>query len=88
MHVLQDDDPGYLRWLAAHPHDFVINTTRPSRGDYLTLHRASCSTITGSPARGSTWTEGDFLKACGTRAELEVWARGQAGEALSCGLCG
>jgi len=29
------------------------------------LHRASCGTVTGTPARGSRWTH-EYLKACGT----------------------
>ena len=40
------------------------------------LHRASCDTIRGKPARGERWTNGDFIKACSdTRADLAEWAR-------------
>jgi hypothetical protein len=41
------DDLCYLRCLAQHPADFVINTySRPS-ASYLKLHRATCPSISG-----------------------------------------
>jgi hypothetical protein len=69
-----DDDPGYLDWLARHPDGFVINTGRTPTAAYLMLHRARCGTITGRPARGTTFT-GDYAKVCGDREELEGFGR-------------
>jgi hypothetical protein len=66
MRHFVDDDAGYLAWLAGHPADFVINTGRSPSAAYLMLHRASCRTISGTPARGSTFT-GDYTKICGDR---------------------
>ena len=68
-----DDDPGYLDWVARHPDGFVINTGRTPTFSYLMLHRARCGTITGRPARGTTFT-GDYAKVCGGRGELEAFA--------------
>src|SRR5579863_3164965 len=82
-----DDDAGYLAWLADHGPEFVINTYRAPASAYLKLHRATCSTITGVPARGATFTGGDYSKLCGSRDDLEVFARNLGGDASPCGLC-
>ncbi len=50
------------------------------------LHRAGCGTITGKPARGTTFT-GEYAKVCGERNELEEFARHLGGHAQPCGLC-
>ena len=87
--VIKDDDRAYLGWLARHPTGFVVNAFRTPRPEYLILHRSSCGTITGVPARGNRWTTGDFLKVCSEdRADLERWAQNQVAGALHpCGLC-
>jgi hypothetical protein len=89
-----NDDLGYQRWLEAHPDLYVLNaerTPRPSylmpRPSYLMLHRATCRTISGTPARGTQWTA-DYIKVCGPRGDLEAFARHDVGgEARACGLC-
>lgn len=82
-----DDDCGYLDWLAANPQGFVINAARNTTAAYLVLHRASCYTIGGRPARGSQWTA-DYIKFCGGRAELEAFASAHlAGNAHPHGIC-
>jgi hypothetical protein len=81
------DDAGYLAWISRHPDGFVLNTyTRPSRA-YLKLHQATCSSISRLQPRARTFTEGDYSKLCGGRAELEVHARGLGGTAQPCPLC-
>jgi hypothetical protein len=84
-----DNDPRYLAWLRANPDGFVVNAYQEPTVSYLVLHRASCHTITGSPARGSTWTEGDFSKTCcADRSALVSWMRRQTGcDPPSCGIC-
>lgn len=83
----QDDDGGYEGWLAGHQDGFVLNTARNPAPNYVMLHRATCRTIAGTPARGVRWT-GEYIKFCGTRAELEEFARVQVGGAASpCRLC-
>lgn len=74
MQRFVDDDRGYLDWVDHHPDGFVVNTARTPSAAYLVLHRASCGTITGKPARGITFT-GEYAKVCGERNELEEFAR-------------
>ena len=64
----------------------MINTGRTPSAAYLMLHRTSCGTITGTPARGTTFT-GEYAKQCGEREELEEFARQLGGHAEPCGLC-
>lgn len=87
MQRFVDDDDGYVRWLAEHADEFVLNTERRPRPTYLVLHRAACPTI-NRPQRGvGHWTR-DYIKFCGIRAELEALARQQiGGEPRGCGIC-
>jgi hypothetical protein len=86
MQRFVDDDRDYLDWLDHHPDGFVINTGRTPSAAYLMLHRTSCGTITGTPARGTTFT-GEYAKVCGEWNELEEFARQLGGHAQPCGLC-
>jgi hypothetical protein len=86
MQRFVDDDRGYLDWLDHHPDGFVINTARTPNAAYLMLHHVGCGTITGQPARGTTFT-GEYAKVCGERNELEVFARDLGGHAQPCRLC-
>jgi len=77
--VFDHDEDGYRRWLATNPNDFVLNCGRPALASYIVLHRARCGTINGVPARGDTWTIA-YRKVCSpARAELDAWARQEAG---------
>jgi hypothetical protein len=86
--VFDHDEDGYRRWLLTNPNGFVVNCGRPARASYIVLHRVSCTTINGVPARGDTWTIA-YRKVCSpARAELDGWARQEAGSSPSpCGLC-
>jgi hypothetical protein len=86
MRHFVDDDASYLGWLAEHPAGYVINTGRNPSAAYLMLHRTNCGTISGIPARGSTFT-GQYSKVVGGCDELEAFARGLDGQARPCGLC-
>jgi hypothetical protein len=86
MRHFVDDDAAYLDWLAEHPDGFVINTGRRPSAAYLVLHRTSCSTISGTPARGSTFT-GEYTKVCGDQKELDEFARDLGSAPAPCGLC-
>jgi hypothetical protein len=86
MQQFVDDDHGYLDWLDHHPDGFVINTGRTPSAAYLMLHRASCGTISGKPASGTTFM-GEYAKVCGERNELEEFARHLGGHAQPCRLC-
>ena len=89
MRIFEDDDAGYLAWVERNQHGFVVNATRKPDPTYLYLHRASCGTIRGKPARGERWTTGELIKVCAeTHAELGQWACQIAGGELHpCGLC-
>ena len=86
MQHFVDDDAGYQQWLTNEPDGFVINTYRAPSSAYLVLHRSTCKTISGRPARGSTFM-GEYSKVCGTRGELERFADSLGGEAKPCRLC-
>lgn len=88
MQRFLDDEQGYRAWLRAHPDGFVVNSYRTPSRDYLILHKATCYTISGTPARGKVWTK-DYAKTCSTnRHNLETWARQQVGGSLKpCGHC-
>ena len=87
MQIFIDDDQGYRRWLHENPTGFVANADRPPNPSTLRLHRASCRTISGEPARGRAWTA-TSTKTCGTRHELEAWASAVVGGRLSpCPTC-
>jgi hypothetical protein len=82
-------DEAYLRWIDGHQHGFVVNALRNLQPSYLILHKASCGTISGKPARGDTWTSGDYIKICSEfRHEIELWARtSTTGTLKPCALC-
>jgi hypothetical protein len=70
MRHFVDDDAGYQQWLSNEPDGFVINTYRSPSSAYMVLHSATCRTISGQPARGTTFM-GEYSKVCGTREELQ-----------------
>jgi hypothetical protein len=83
-----DSDAGYLAWIADHSNGFVVNAERRPRASYLILHRATCGTITGKPARGLVWTRA-FIKACSVDlVPLGQWSSFHTGGTLQpCGRC-
>lgn len=87
-HEFQDDDDNYLDWLAGHLDGYVINILRSHNPTGAKVHRASCWTINGRPARGGTWT-GDYVKVCADHlADLDQWAFDDVGESIPpCGTC-
>ena len=86
--IFKDNDTGYREWLAGHQEadSYVLNAERNPKPAYLILHRTTCHTISGEPARGAQWTH-DFIKICGARAELESFARSAGGTAQHCRHC-
>lgn len=86
MERFEDDEDGYLAWLAAHPAGLVVNTHRPEDRHYLMLHRATCPSIS-SRARTNYTTTG-YMKVCSKAlAALEQWAASLDGRLVPCGLC-
>ena len=81
-----DDEDGYLTWLSTHSTGYVLNCERNPRAVYLVVHRATCGTISGQPARGRKWTAA-YQKVCSdSLPELSDWAR-PVGSLSPCGLC-
>ena len=62
-------DSGFLEGVAHNPEGFILNTLRKRTRAYLILHRSSCRTVGGEPARGSRWTV-DCIKFCGDQLPL------------------
>ena len=89
MQAFYRQDEEYLNWLDGHQRGFVVNALRNLDPSYLMLHRASRGTISGTPARGNTWTNGDYIKTCGdTIRDLEEWGRQETSGTLQpCKLC-
>ena len=86
MQHFVDMEREYLRWVRSNPNGYVVNTYRTPSQSYLTLHRASCWTITGTHHRN--YTTGAYSKVCSERrAELERWAGSLGGALHPCGLC-
>jgi len=70
-----DRDADYLEWVDKHPEGFVLNMRRSPSPEYLVLHRASCSTISGQRDVGA-YTSRDYRKAVALEiAELSWLAR-------------
>jgi hypothetical protein len=83
------EDAAYQSWIDTHQDGFVVNCYRNLSPAYLMLHRVRCGTISGKPARGNTWTTGEFVKVCSVAIEaLEHWVGREANGTLQpCGLC-
>lgn len=88
LETFTDDDHGYGRWRWAHPHGYVISTSRPPSASKLTIHVANCPTISGDPPGGGTWT-GSSMKVCApTIDELSRWAHETVdADPVACGTC-
>ena len=88
MSWFSHDEAGYARWLTGHASGYVLNCDHVPNQRYLVLHRASCSSISGTPSRGDTWTVA-YAKVCaGSLAALDVWAQERTGARPSrCGRC-
>jgi hypothetical protein len=59
----QDDDRGYLDWVAANPDGYVLDLRRDFDPSDAELHRASCRDISGENPRREPWT-GPYIKLC------------------------
>lgn len=88
MEQFRDDDRGYLGWVAAHGHGYVINIQRSLNPSDARVHRADCYTINGQPPRGRTWTV-EYIKICATSLDsLDRWATERTGSPIRrCGTC-
>lgn len=68
----ENNDQGYLCWVKGNPDGLVVNCLKHRSGNYLVLHRATCSDIS-TPKRGN-WTTHQYMKACAaSEADLDRW---------------
>lgn len=83
-----NNDRDYLRWVGDHHRGYVLNIQRTYNPRDARLHLAYCDTITGTPARGDTFT-GDWVKVCSeSLKELDSWAIQHTGSGVTrCGTC-
>ncbi|MCV7143473.1 hypothetical protein H7J76_30495 [Mycolicibacterium fortuitum] len=84
----RDDDAGYLAWLAAHSHGYVVNIARNHGVSAARLHRAHCRTISGQNPHNGAWT-GPYVKVCAEQlTAVETWASDTVRSAIpTCGIC-
>lgn len=84
----EDDDTGYLQWVQANPHGYVVNVDVPNRVlQYPMVHRATHQVI--SSATRSNYTTAQYIKVCGhDLAALERWSQARYGKPLHpCAQC-
>ncbi len=68
-----NDDPGFLRWKAANPNGFIVNSNLVPVSSYLKLHRSTCSCL--SEFKYKNFTTTGFIKTCSLDpAALDAWA--------------
>ena len=82
------NDLDYLRWLGRSLPGLCDQHRADLQPRDVRLHAAYCATITGTPARGDTFT-GDWIKVCsGSLTELDDWAKQHTGAVVKrCGTC-
>jgi hypothetical protein len=87
-HEFMDDDAGYLAWLTANPHGYVVNIARGHSVSAARLHHATCRTISGQNPHNGAWT-GPYVKVCADQlAAAEEWAASTVGKPIPpCGIC-
>jgi len=88
VRVFENDDAGYMGWLASNPYGYVLSFNRALRAQQPGLHRAKCAAISGGPAISTTWTK-DYIKICSLSKNAVLgWARTQTSqEPKPCALC-
>lgn len=84
----QNDEAGYLSWVSANPHGYVVNVDEPNHVDqYPMVHRATHKLIS-SNAR-TNYTTGRYIKFCSESLhELELLAKNKYDRQLvRCATC-
>ncbi len=84
----QNNDAGYLTWLAENQDGYVINIQRNLTPSDARLHHAGCRTISGVPTKGKTWTE-LYIKVCSVDLDtLDTWAIDHISSSITrCSTC-
>lgn len=86
--VFDNDDEGYLDWVAAHQGGFVANMDRKQNvPQYPMVHLTTHKLMTS--AKIGNFTTGEYIKFCsGSLEELDRYAKRTYGRALThCSVC-
>ncbi|MEO7999386.1 MAG: hypothetical protein ABI852_18185 [Gemmatimonadaceae bacterium] len=86
--IFQDNDAGYLEWVAANAHGFVVNTDNPPSQSMYPMVHAAKHKVVSSPAR-TNYTTDRYIKICGLDlSELDQFVAERYGRVLSrCKQC-
>jgi hypothetical protein len=71
--VFADDDAGYLAWASDHREGYVVHVPNAAGGRGLRLHRASCPSVVGDPAKGRSFTATARKAGAADEAALLAW---------------
>ena len=88
----ENDDTAYLEWLGRNRDGYVVNVRHTLASDYVVLHRATCTRISGLREPGA-YTERYYRKFCGRTlddvAEAPTWCgRSKGSFTKRCSICG
>jgi hypothetical protein len=83
MPLFQNDDHGYLNWVAAHPNGFVVNGWHKPTANGMVLHKATCG-----KARQKNPTSTTYSKyGSETFEDAEMFASALGGSLHHCMIC-
>jgi hypothetical protein len=79
-----NNEAGYLKWVADNPQGFVINAAK--NGRYTKLHKATCYFI--SSDNWTNCTTNEYMKVCSlNKQELINWGRSFSNDFSMCQIC-
>ena len=92
MIEFQNDDEGYLVWVAENRKGYVLNVRQTPDADYVVLHRAGCGSIVSKSRTQGAYTARGFRKIWAKSAnDLKTAAkkegRNDGSFSKRCGLC-
>ena len=90
--VFENNENGYLQWIAANPEGYVLNSYRRISPKYMVLHRATCRTINEylKNMAENAFTGGQYMKICSSNhADLSAWVNASGGNGFTklCAKC-
>jgi hypothetical protein len=88
----QNKETEYQNWIASNPHGYVLTTTKDISISYMSLHRATCRTISQymSNMANGAFTEKNYMKICSNNyGDLTDWIETQGGTGFTklCSKC-
>ena len=88
----QDDDVGYLNWIARNPRGYVLNVRHHPDPEYVVLHSASCRSISMPRQIAGAYTARGYRKIAATgigglREAARTEGRTDGSFSKICSLC-